>query len=500
MPPPLALILCTIFVLGALWVEQSRSQGVSLGAWIPTVWMLAVSSKPLAIWFGVTGDNEAGSLPDRLLLTALTLVGVVLLVRRRSDLRTALRRNAWLLALLAYMFVSTLWSDISAIALRRWTREAIVLIMALVILSEDHPRRALESLLRRSAYILVPCSLMLIKYFPELGVDYANWSGQRMWIGVTLHKNALSGVCLVSAFFLLWAIYRRWREGVLAGRTLLNWADLSVLLVALFLLKGEDNSYSATSLATMSVGLATFAALVWLRKLNISVSQLAVLAFVAFLIGFGASAPFLEGSNVAAFSSLVGRDETLTGRTETWTALLPVVMSHPLLGCGFGSFWTTARREFYSMSNGHNGYLDVLLELGFLGFGLYMAWVLSCVRRLHRSLAQDYHWASLGLCLVPMALVYNTAESAFSSLSNQLPAVLVLVSMVVPFEAIPVAARSPRVSRLRASRTRLSAPHQAPRGDEADRGHARPLREVRRRPARGNPVHTPASGWRRKEP
>ena len=71
--------------------------------------------------------------------------------------------------------------------------------------------------------------------------------------------------------------------------------------------------------------------------------------------------------------------ETLTGRTDTWAELVPVVMSRPLFGCGFGSFWTTARREFYEMSHGHNGYLDTVLELGFVGLAFYVAW-LSVVR------------------------------------------------------------------------------------------------------------------------
>ena len=71
-----------------------------------------------------------------------------------------------------------------------------------------------------------------------------------------------------------------------------------------------------------------------------------MLALVVFVIGFGAAAPFVGGSNVAEFSSALGRDATLTGRTETWAALVPVVAQQPLLGCGFASFWTNERREF----------------------------------------------------------------------------------------------------------------------------------------------------------
>ncbi len=436
MPPLLALLLCTAFVLFLLRVERLGSRRVSAALWIPTVWMLSIASKPLGIWFGTSGDAESGSGLDRLVLTGLCVAGIVVLARRRFDWSGALRSHGWLLALLAYMFASTLWSDITFIALKRWVREVIVVVMALVIMSEANPRQALESLLRRSAYILIPFSLMLIKYYPALGVNYARWSGEQMWIGVTLQKNSLGRLCLVSAFFLLWALYRHWRERAPAGGRYQAWADVSVLLIALFLLKGAENAYSATSVGTFAVGIATFLGLLWLRKLKLSVPQPGLLALVILLIGFGVSTPFLGGSNLATVSSSFGRDETLTGRTETWAELVPVVKRQPLLGYGFGSFWTTARREFYRMSHGHNGYLDTLLELGAVGLALYTVWLLSCARKLHGALAKDYEWAGLAICFLLMAVVYNTTESALNTLTVEMTAVVALASLVVPYKRI----------------------------------------------------------------
>lgn len=445
MPPLLALLACSAFVVLLLRLERQETPSVSLAVWIPTLWMLAIASKSLAIWFGMAGNNESGSLPDRLLLTGLTVAALVVLVRRRYDWSGALRRHGWLLALLAYMLVSTLWSDITFVSLKRWVRDGIVVIMALVVMSEHNPREALGSLLRRSAYILIPFSLLLIKYYPTLGVDYARWSGMQMWVGVTVQKNTLGRLCLISAFFLLWSLYRRWRERAPAAARYQGWADASVLFIALYLLKGDEGAYSATSLGTIAVGIVSFVGLTSLRRLKIPIPKFGLLGLVVFLIAFGAAAPFLGGSNVATFSSTFGRTETLTGRTETWAALVPVVMRHPLLGSGFGSFWTTTRRDFYQMSHGHNGYLDILLELGGVGLAIYIGWLLSCARKLHRALAEDYEWASLAICLLVMALVYNVTESALSSLAEQMTAVVALASLVVPYERIC----GPRRSHLR---------------------------------------------------
>jgi O-antigen ligase len=401
--------------------------------WIPTVWMLIAASRPMAYWFvgpgGVTGGNESGSPLDRWVLTGLAVAAILVLVHRRFDWWSSLRRHRWLLAVLAYMFLSTFWSDITLIALRRWTREVIVLLMALVIVSEANPRESLASLLRRCAYVLIPFSVVLIKYYPALGRQYGRYSGIEMWTGVTGQKNELGRLCMISVFFLLWSLYQRWQERTAAGGHSRVWADVSVILIAVYLLIGANSS---TSLATLIVGVTTFLVLRLFRKLKLTVPQVGVLALVIFLIGFGTLTPFLGGSNIAIFSSSLGRDDTLTGRTEVWATVLPAMAQQPLLGYGFGSFWTDARRQLYDIPTAHNGYLDILLELGEVGLAFYTAWLLSCARLLHRTLVLDYEWASFGICLLFMSLIYNVSESALNTLTEYMTAVVLLASIVVP--------------------------------------------------------------------
>jgi len=433
MPPLVALLLCTAIVLFLLQLERRLTCGPSRAIWIPTLWIMTIASRPLGIWLRVARDNESGSALDQCVLTCLTLAAMAVLALRRFEVLRALRRHMFLLALLAYMFASTFWSAFTFIALRRWVHGAIILVMVLLIMSEADPRQALASLLRRSAYVLIPFSFVLIKYYPALGRQYGRWSGVEMWTGVTSQKNELGRLCMISAFFLLWALYQRWREPRVAGGRSQVWADVSVILIALYLLKGSD---SATSLATIGAGIATFFGLRWFRNLA---PQAGLLALVIFLIVFGASTPFLGGSNVAGLTASLGRDDTLTGRTEVWAAVLPAVKSQPLLGYGFGSFWTDARREVYDIGTAHNGYLDILLELGAVGLAFYTLWLLSCARQLHRALAQDYEWARLAICFLVMNLLYNTTESALNAFTEHMTAVLALASIVVSHKPIPAA-------------------------------------------------------------
>jgi len=441
MPPQLALALCVVFVLLLLAIERRTSREVSAAVWIPTIWMLMIASRPLAIWFGIVpshvveyGGNESGSPLDRWTLTVLDILAITIFVRRQSDWLGTLRRHKWLVALLAYMFVSTFWSDLTLVALRRWVRESIALTMALYLMSERNPRQALASVLRRSAYILLPFSIVLIKYYPILGRSYGKWSGTEMWTGVTGQKNLLGRLCMISAFFLLWEVYRRWwRPSRVGADRYQMLSDVSVILIALYLL---IRSRSDTSTVTLVVGIAFYLGLLLFRRLKFTIPKLGMSLMVIALMVFGTATPFVGGATVVSFTSALGRDTTLTGRTQVWADILPARAQRPLFGYGLGSFWTDERRAFYDIPTAHNGYLDVLLELGETGLAIYGIWLLSFVRQMRRAMTGDWEWASLAICFLIMGLLYNISESALNTFTEQMTVVPLLASFVVFGERI----------------------------------------------------------------
>src|SRR5437016_716965 len=98
MPPALAFLLCSAFVLALLRLERKQAPTISPAQWIPTIWLMACASKPLASWFNNDqgaesyGSVEAGSPLDRAFYTALLIAGVLVLSRRKVDWR-AFRRD-----------------------------------------------------------------------------------------------------------------------------------------------------------------------------------------------------------------------------------------------------------------------------------------------------------------------------------------------------------------------------------------------------------------------
>src|SRR5208282_5879127 len=105
-----------------------------------------------------------------------------------------------------------------------WFRDLGNYVVILVVLSDPHPVDAVRALLRRLCYLLVPLSIVLIKYFPFVGRQYSDWSGASFIVGVTTSKNMLGVVCLVSGLFFFWdTIARR-------GNRKARGAKLTILL------------------------------------------------------------------------------------------------------------------------------------------------------------------------------------------------------------------------------------------------------------------------------
>lgn len=410
-------------------LDRKQSPELSVTLWIPTIWMLYTSSKPLGIWFKMkVTDPEAGSPLDRNFLIILMLIGLLILVRRKYDFKSTLKQNKWLIFLLLFMFISILWSNLPFISLRRLGREFVAVVMAFMIHSEPSPRKALESLLRRTVYILIPFSLLLIKYFPYYGREYNRYTGELMWLGVSTQKNGLGLLCMFSAIFLIWSLFRKRQDRNLKIKRFILSAEIMLLLLALYLLRGPGGTYSATSLVVFILGLISYLTFKILEKQKTTISAKAITGVALFLIIFGVITLFAQGSNIKFIVSYLGRESTLTGRTEVWAILLAKAMEHPLIGYGYGGFWTQKLRQEL-ISGGHNGYLDVILNIGFIGLFLLSGFILNSTRKAHEYLNIDFDWSVLWLCLVIITLIHNITESSIHAFSTELTAIILFFTI-----------------------------------------------------------------------
>jgi len=377
--------------------------------------MLIMASRPIGAWFKNAGSYSIaeGSKYDRIVLSILIFLGIWILSNRRMDWSKIIKDNRLLILLYVYLGISILWSDYPFISFKRWFKITGTVVMSFVILSEDNPLKALLSILRRSAYILIPLSIVLIKYFPEYGVQYSRWEGVRMATGVTTHKNSLGVLCAFSSLTLIWAFFRGRKMEKAHWLRAAGSADLLVIAISLFLLfGGESGTYSATSILIFSVGMLLYISLERTKSFSSTVSnnfRMLVLVGVVVVVLFRnlLLPPILES---------LGRNETLTDRAYIWASVLAIASRHPVLGTGYGGFWglkSEAITSRYGVLQAHNGYLDVYLQVGVIGIIFLSLFLLELCGKARNMTSYDKDLGVLSICFVIMILLYNYSEAGF---------------------------------------------------------------------------------------
>jgi exopolysaccharide production protein ExoQ len=446
MPRDVATVIYGLFILSLFLLDRDRKAGASPVLWIPIAWVSIGASRMISQWFGVAPVMESpdeyldGSPIDRLILAGLVAGGCIVLVARGQRLGAFLRANGPILAFFIYGAISVLWSDYPEVSFKRWTKAVGDVVMVLVVLTDRDPSAAVRGLLARSGFLLVPASVLLIKYYPELGRYYDRWTWLPYYSGVGMGKNSLGIVCLIFGLASLWrfldALSNR-RHARVIGPLIAHGA---ILAMAWWLLRQADSS---TSLVCFLVGGGLM-----VLTMRFSMKPAAVHTVVASIAVFTLCGLFLDLD--AGLVEAVGRDATLTGRTQLWREVLRI-SGNPLFGSGFDSFWLGERAKFlwetlwWHPNQAHNGYLEVFLNLGWLGVALLsgiIVWAYPGV--VASTLQQDLEMGRLRLAFFVVTLLYNLTEAAFKELH---PVWIVFLLAVIAV---------PKVSRRVARQARMS--------------------------------------------
>jgi exopolysaccharide production protein ExoQ len=375
---------------------------------------------------------EEGNPLDRTIFSILTIAALVILVSRSFQWRNFVAQNSVLAFLLAFSLLSVAWSDFPLATFKKWFRDTGVYMVVLVVLSDPRPLEAVRTVLRRVCYLLVPLSIVLIKYYPYLGKTFSAWGSQE-YTGVSTSKNMLGALCLVSGIFFFWDTITSWhrRRKVRVRRVIL--VNIAFIGMTLWLL---NVSQSNTSIICLALGSMVIAAVHcnFGRRHPSWVKALAPVSFLLYLIltlGFGMGGQLSEA---------VGRSANMSDRTHIWEVLLSVPVNR-LFGTGYQSFWlgprvqwVWARLDGDNVLEAHNGYLQIYLELGLIGLFLVCAFLIATYRKICNQLTPLTDLGSLSLGLWTLLLFYNVTEACLEV--NFLFVTFLLAAIAVPARAV----------------------------------------------------------------
>ncbi len=417
MPPSVALFLWLIVLAALLRFDPARAPKTSLALWVPVMWMFIVGSRNPSQWFSgqvglVAQALEEGNPLDRTISSALILLAISILVSRSFKWDSFFSRNLALMAFISFALLSVSWSDFPFVAFKRWFRDLGSYFVILVVLSDPRPVEAVRTLLRRFSYLLVPLSILLIKYYPQIGKQYDIWTGADMYVGATTSKNMLGIVCLISGLFFFWDTVTSWPERKLRRTRRIMLVNFALTAMTVWLM---NLAHSTTSNVCLLLGCLVIAAAhsKIFRRRPALLKVLIPASFCLYLIlDFGLG---LNG----AMAGAVGKDPTLTDRTKIWAILLRM-HTNPLIGTGYQSFWLGPRLEWFWQNSGlghineaHNGYLDVYLNLGLMGVFLLLGFLVASYQTICGKLDSTSSIAILGLAAWMALVFYNMSEAAF---------------------------------------------------------------------------------------
>lgn len=353
---------------------------------------------------GVAPAKQGDALRQIAYLSALTVIGLLALYRFGFEAIRVI--PASMIALLAWCIASAAWAPDMSIVLRRAGLEVVVVISLLL---------SVELLGAQRAFFIwrwMLAAILLVNFLSIPLVAVARHGANEIdpalvgnWRGLYGHKNLAGAVCALTALAFLFTQN---------GRR--NWIGIAIALAScLFLVMTRSKSSAGFLILSAICGLLYRMA--WRDGLNRAI----LLVCGALLASAMALFAVLDADTIAR----ILEDPTeFTGRAEIWAAELRYIADHPLFGAGFGTFTDTRSasplRDYVSgswvagVSHGHNGYLQVLVTIGGIGFVLAMvALVAAPVRRLWASDAGGHDFKSMLAAIFAFALLHNFMESDF---------------------------------------------------------------------------------------
>ncbi|WGV27782.1 O-antigen ligase family protein [Halotia branconii] len=246
--------------------------------------------------------------------------------------------------------------------------------------------------------LIVIVSLIFSVVLPKYGVMSGIHAGS--WRGIYVHKNAFGKWMVLSAIICLLKCLKVDKKYFIWEAAL----GLSIFMLVL--------SRSSAAIIVFLDMIIIFSLLNVLR-----LQYDLIVPIIAFMMLVTSITTLWAVDNANEILGVFGKDTTFTGRTDLWELLIDMALRRPWLGYGYGAFWglNSASEEVWRAipwhpPNAHNGYIDILLNIGFIGLFIF---AIGFIRNLAISLMLVRQYKTPEV-LFPCMLISYFAISNFS--------------------------------------------------------------------------------------
>jgi exopolysaccharide production protein ExoQ len=354
--------------------------------------------------------------PVRTSSAALCAVAIAAMGWRRTAARD-IHLPGSAVVFVAWCATSVLWSDHPHETLVEAMTLALVTCTAVVAASTFSARSMLRGIIYGAAAV---AALSVLEAIVDPSLAIANDHADVALQGIYVQRNILSSALvpgLVATVCGGWALGR--------GRAV---PAVLAFGLAACTLATKSTTALASALAAIAVAAGIAAVMRFPRGQRLLPA-----------VGVGAAAALVGELVLRNFEAVVtdaGRDLTFTGRTDIWAAVWQRIDDDPWLGHGWGAVWGDGDpagdfvRSYigYFIDHSHNGALDLMVQVGWVGVGLVVAVLLQ----LAVVASRVYRAGSSRLGIWPVASValfvfHNLSESELTTVLGWFLLVTVVV-------------------------------------------------------------------------
>ena len=347
--------------------------------------------------------------PDPVRIAVALLLYVVLLVFGLLEWRSiadAARDNKLLCSLIALSLLSASWSPQPAVSLKRAVLLVATTLFGLYFAVRFEPAQQLK-LLSLTMAMAIGASIALAIVIPAYGTQY-DYAGA--WRGIFEHKNAFGRIAVLSV-----VVFRFMSKQARIHR----WVWHIAVVTALASVVLSRSAAAVIVMLAVAVSSYVFRYLLLPRRLLTPAAGL----YIPLAIGAAA----LLTANAQFILGMLGRDSTLTGRTDIWRALEGPIGQRLWFGYGYGGFWLGTGTESesvvesvrWSVQYAHNGVLDLALQLGVVGVAMFaLVYIVSCRYGVRWARMQRGALSLWPLCYFAFMLFYNLSDSTIIAHNN----------------------------------------------------------------------------------
>ncbi|MBO0348028.1 O-antigen ligase family protein [Phormidium pseudopriestleyi FRX01] len=313
-------------------------------------------------------------------------------------------KNSFLWSFVLILLLSTSWSETPDYTLRTALVFGLITLVSAYI-GKQYSFEKLDKILRWSLALNAILSAYYALAVPSIGIN----TTKNSWQGINSHANPFAALMALSSALWLFEAFSNPKR---------RWLSVGLTLFSLYALNSAESAGAKVNFLGLTCILL---AARFLNRLNFRWAMFVIVIFLVF--GIGLSIVVTENLEAIVVDGL-GKDLTLTGRTPLWEYLIKEKIAlRPWLGYGFHGFWQPWRGSdnpaanaldgklwmpsgdgFWTPPHAHNGFMEIILEVGWVGFAIFaLSFITTLVGAVRCLVQKDSGYKAID-SILPMIL------------------------------------------------------------------------------------------------